>query len=273
MILDGHIHITEFKSDPAAFRKRLAAGGIDGGIVISLPPPAFRPGWDTGKPAHRLDNLFAFCGDEPDLFPFYWLDPLEENSAGQIKDAVNRGAAGFKMICDRYRVSDKRAMDACRLISGYNLPILFHSGILWDGKQSSQYNHPVEFEALLTIKGLRFCLAHISWPWCDELVAVYGKFLNASVDGFGVEMFVDTTPGTPPVYREEVLTRLFKSGYDARRNVIFGTDCFAHDYNAEWTREWIKRDKIIFDKIELSGETVDGVFGNNLGRFLGMEKQ
>ena len=34
-------------------------------------------------------------------------------------------------------------------------------------------------EAGFDIPGLRFCCAHISWPWCEECVAVYGKFLNA----------------------------------------------------------------------------------------------
>ena len=31
-----------------------------------------------------------------------------------------------------------------------------------------------EESVLLDVRGLRFSLAHIGWPWCDELIAVYG---------------------------------------------------------------------------------------------------
>ena len=74
---------------------------------------------------------------------------------------------------------------------------------MWDGKPSGPYNRPVGFESLLEVQGLRFCMAHVSWPWCDELVAVYGKVLNGYTNrrDLTVEMFVDITPGTPPIYR------------------------------------------------------------------------
>ena len=71
---------------------------------------------------------------------------------------------------------------------------------------------------------MRFSLAHISWPWCDELIAAYGKILNASASraDYRGEMFVDITPGTPTIYRREALTKLFTVGYDIQDNVIFG---------------------------------------------------
>ena len=97
----------------------------------------------------------------------------------QIVMAAEKSIMGFKVICDRYFPGDKRAMEIFRIIAKTKRPILFHSGILWDGKPSSQYNRPSEFESLLEINHLRFSLAHISWPWCDELIAVYEKFLNA----------------------------------------------------------------------------------------------
>lgn len=121
MILDGHIHVLDLTEDRDGFLKKLGHAEINGGLVISLPPPAF-----------------------PFVAP------------------------------------------------------------------SSQYNRPSEFEPLLEINGLKFSLAHISWPWCDELIAVYGKFLNAYAGNpdHSVEMFIDITPGTPPIYRQEVLTKL-----------------------------------------------------------------
>jgi predicted TIM-barrel fold metal-dependent hydrolase len=151
-------------------------------------------------------------------------------------------------------------------------PILFHSGILWDGKPSSTYNRPVEFEVLLDVDGLRFALAHISWPWWHELIAVYGKFLSAARKrpDLSVEMFIDTTPGTPPIYRQRVLQDLLTVGYDVQGNIIFGTDCAANDYDLARAQGWIERDNAIFQALDIPEDVVKNIFAENLKRFLGI---
>ena len=56
-------------------------------------------------------------------------------------------------------------------------------------------------------------MGHCSWPWYDECIAVYGKFLNGVAnDQDAPEMFFDLTPGTPRIYREDLLTKLFTVG-------------------------------------------------------------
>ena len=271
MILDGHIHIHSGKPDPAGFAAQLGQAGVAGGVVISQPPATFLPGQDALAPRARLDNLFAWCASNAELYPFYWVDPIEEDAVEQVALAVEREVVGFKVICDRFYPGDPRALPVFQAIARAGKPLLFHSGILWDGKPSSVYNRPAGFEALLQVDGLRFSLAHISWPWCDELIAVYGKFLNAYTrrSDLAVEMFVDTTPGTPPIYRREALTKLFTVGYDVARNVFFGSDCTANDYHVDWVRQWVERDREIFRELELPSETVAGVLGENLRRFVG----
>jgi hypothetical protein len=103
--------------------------------------------------------------------------------------------------------------------------MLFHSGILYDGRDTSRYNRPAEFECLLDVPGLRFAMAHISWPWCDEMIALYGKFQAAHGSRADVpELFIDTTPGTPAIYRRDALTKVFTVGFDVKHNVLFGSD-------------------------------------------------
>jgi predicted TIM-barrel fold metal-dependent hydrolase len=176
------------------------------------------------------------------------------------------------VIFDHFHPSHPAALTAFRAIAAAGRPILFHSGILWDGKPSSEYNRPACFEALLDVPGLRFTLAHIGWPWCDELIAVYGKFLNAlgHRHSSAVEMFVDITPGTPPIYRRRALTDLFGSGYDVADHVIFGSDCEAPGYNAAWAQEWLRRDEEILTSLGLRQDVLDKVRGGNLLRFLGV---
>jgi len=219
----------------------------------------------------RLTAVLEFCRAHPRLYPFFWIDPLEPDAADQVIEAVKRGIHGFKIICNAFYPGDEKALALYRLMAHHQKPLLFHSGILWDGTDSSKYNRPVGFEALLNVEGLKFTLAHMSWPWCDECFAVYGKFLSAyTIDPQGrSEIFLDITPGTPRIYREEALTKLFGMGCDVADNVVFGTDCPAHDYSVAWAGEWIARDEAIMDKLGVSSQEKSKVFADNLLRFLG----
>lgn len=272
MILDGHIHLMDSVENREELLQKLEEAGVNGGIVISLPPQAFRDVGQSAPPMDRMSNVLNWCELSKTLYPFFWIDPLEDGAADQVDMAVDKGVMGFKVICDRYYPGDGRAMKIFEAIAKTDRPLLFHSGILWDGKPSSMYNRPSEFEALLEIKGLRFCLAHISWPWCDELIAVYGKFLNAYTrnSNLSVEMFIDIAPGTPPVYRKEALTKLFTVGYDVQNNVIFGSDSCANRYNVEWTQQWLSLDREIFQDLGLEEEMLGKIYAENLRRFLGV---
>lgn len=275
MILDGHVHVLDRSLTADEFRRRIADSGISGGLLISHPPPSFAAIAKPSPADARLRDLVAWCAAVPGFHGAFWIDPLEPDAAAQIRLAVSAGVAAFKVICDRYHPGDPRALAVYAAIAATGRPILFHSGILWDGKPSSAFNRPAEFEPLLEVPRLRFALAHVSWPWCDECIAVYGKFLNARGvrPDLSAEMFIDLTPGTPPVYREDVLTRLFLTGYDVARNVLFGTDGSTREYNPSWARQWIERDTGIMTKLGLAADVQAGVMGGNLLRFLGLAKE
>lgn len=267
---DGHIHVTGGTDDRDEFRRRYEAAGVSGGVIISFPPPAA----DSVRKltsAQRLDNLMFWCAAGPAWHPFYWIDPLEADAPGQIGEAVKRGVAGFKVICDRFYPYEDRPMQVFNRIAETRLPVLFHSGILWDGgRHSSLYNRPVNFECLFAIAGLRFALAHIGWPWCDELIAVYGKYVQAKKRPGNAlaEMFIDLTPGTPPIWRAEALQKLFTVGYPVEDNVFFGSDNSTNGYDPAWVSEWRQRDNDIYKRLALSSATVAKIWAGNLRRFL-----
>ena len=151
--------------------------------------------------------------------------------------------------------------------------MIFHSGILWNGAESSKYNRPVNFEALILIDGLKFSMGHASWPWVDECIALYGKFLNGITTGRSAEMFFDITPGTPPIYREELLKKLFTVGYDVPNNIIFGTDNRADTYNSDWCIKWQNIDNDIYDKLGVDTKIRDKIYRGNFMRFMGSEEK
>jgi len=285
MILDGHIHIYAARkgrprSSPSEFVEQLGEAGVDGGIVISIAPPGHKAFGDPVMANARLEDVLGVCEAGEHLFPFFWIDPMEEDALEQVDEAVKGGVAGFKVICHAYEPGAPQAMEVFGRIAAHNKPILFHSGILWDNTASSQYNRPVLFECLLGIEGLRFALAHISWPWCDELIAVYGKFAtNLRARHSTAVMFVDTTPGTPPIYRHDALRKLFKSGiapggevlFRVEDNVFFGSDRSVNRFDVEGVRDLIALDREILDEIDLDETTREAYFSRNLLRFLGEE--
>ena len=275
MILDGHIHIMDKikNTDYDSFNRLLKSAGPEGGLIISFPPTASFAS-ETYHWEDRIKEVMAFTGNDNNLYPIFWIDPTQDDAKSQVDIACEYGILGFKIICDSFYISDEKAMNTVKYIASKEKPILFHSGILWDGKVSSKFNKPVEFESLIKVDGLKFTLAHVSWPWYDECIALYGKFLNAHVysKDLSVEMFIDLTPGTPHIYRQEVLTKLFNVGYDIENNIIFGTDGYIGNYNASWTENWIKTDNEIYDKLEINEDIRNKIFGENLLRFLGIMK-
>ncbi len=268
-IYDMHIHIRQGAPDPETLLKRFEEAGVYGGCVFSIRPREVNR--ETGAEfEERLENLLEWTrGYEDRLFPILWIHANESDIINKIHKAVEAGVAGFKIICTNFYVYEERCLRMLKEIAKLNKPVFFHSGILWDGEVSSNYNRPVNWESLIDIKGLRFSMGHCSWPWIDECIALYGKFLNALNRKDTAEMFLDTTPGTPEIYRQELLTKLFTIGYDVGHNLLFGTDSSANSYRSEWTENWLNIDNGIMDELGVSVENRQLMYHDNLMRFLG----
>jgi predicted TIM-barrel fold metal-dependent hydrolase len=265
VVIDGHVHVMGETVDQKSLLERMRAAGVSGAVLMSAPPSSHEA---NARPARdRLDNLLAWVEGSPDLYPVFWIDPLEPDALEQVALASRSAVRGFKVICSSFYPGDPRAIEVYRAIAETGKPVMFHSGILWDGQDSSRYNRPVEFESLLAVPDLRFSLAHVSWPWCDEHIALFGKLQRSRLSG---KMFVDLTPGTPPIYRREVLTKLFTVGYDVGDNVFFGTDGIALNYSVENAQRWLQRDNAIYDSLGLSKDQRDKIYAGNVKRFLGV---
>jgi predicted TIM-barrel fold metal-dependent hydrolase len=271
MIVDAHIHIfgTEIRS--RTLLARMDEAGVDRVGLLSEPPEGFTAGGRAEPWEERLSRLMEWRSESDRFYPLFWIDPTAGNAREQVTRAVEAGVSGFKIIADHFYPGAPEAMSTYQDIAAAGKPILFHSGILWDGKVSSQYNRPVAFEPLIRVPRLRFALAHVSWPWHDECLALYGKFAAARKQrGEEVpEMFIDLTPGTPPIFRQEVLTKLCTIDYDIMGNLVFGTDTMALDYDVAWANSWIERDARILTDLEIPQHLQEAVMGGNFLRFLG----
>jgi len=257
------------ETDTAFFSEQMRLAGVSGGALLSYLPNSLIYDGIYYTPQQKLDKLLKTTSAVRDIYPFYFIDPTESDAADQVALAIEYGVSGFKVICNHFFPGDERAMRTYTAIAKTGKPVLFHSGILYDAFDSSNYNRPAGFEALFDIEGLRFAMAHISWPWCDEMIALFGKYRYAHRRNNDVELFVDVTPGTPGFYREEALTKLIKlTEFRFTENMIFGVDN-NDKYSSEYAINIINTDKAIYDKLGVPENEREKIFQTNFMRFLG----
>lgn len=271
MKIDAHVHImTKEKADSSVLMNRLQESGFNGAIIFSAPPHGI---WgETGTNQERLEKVIRYTATQKNLYPFYFIDPTQEDAIKQLEQAKSAGIIGYKIICNHFYPSDKRAMEVYQWIAAHNMPLMFHSGILYDGiNVSGKYNRPCEFEPLLAINNLKFSIAHLSWPWVDECIAVYGKFnsfLEQNPGDKTAKMYLDITPGTPPTFREMALTHVFGNGFRVKDIVFWGSDNLAEDYKVAYAKRIREQDEEIFQKLGLPTQLQEKIFHNNVTEFL-----
>ena len=267
---DSHVHVIPGRPDKNRFVDAVHSAGIAGAAVFTEDPNPAQSDIVPAEPERAIDHLLAWLGGEPGFFPFYWINPTASDALAQVDLALSKGIMGFKVLPGTFFPGDARALPVYAKIAEANKPVIFHSGILWDGRDSARFTRPGNYEALLAVPRLRFALAHVSWPWCDECIAVFGKLLNAiHVGGDQTpEMFIDLAPGTPAIYRRDALTKLFTVGYDVFDHVMFATDGMTPDYGVKWAREWQARDDEIYASLGLGAEAVDSIYRGAFARFL-----
>ena len=271
-IYDMHIHTGYGAPTPEKLLEEMAKCGVYGGALISACPNEATANLYKLDYKERLKNILEWTeGNDGRLIPILWVHPDEPNICEIVSDAAASGIKAFKIICDTFPVYSPENMRVLEAIEKTGLPVIFHTGILWSGTDTSKYNRPADWECLLNLKGIKFSMGHCSWPWHDECIAVYGKFLNSYLARKSSEMFFDITPGTPKIYREDLLTKLFTVGYDVENNIRFGTDSLSTEYSPEWVGGWLKTDNEILDKLGVSDTIKEKIYEGNFKRFLSGE--
>lgn len=257
-IKDGHVHLSVGFYDYASLKQKWKEQHIDGGLFISEPP-----GENWKK---RIEKVLMWKEEIGSSYAFLWINPLEKDIRKQMEYAAERGIDGFKAICENYNPMQEEAMNAWLLAATMEKPVLFHTGILI-GMGNSQYCRPLYYEGLFRIPNLRFCIAHISWPWIEECIGLCAKWRNCQRLGkTTAELYVDTTPGTPLYSRKAALGNLWFSDFDMGKNIFFGTD-LRTDYKEEKMLQYKQKDNEFLKENNLS-EYRDKYFTKNLDSFV-----
>ena len=136
-LIDMHVHAWGTKPEPDKLIENMEKAGIWGACVMSSQPAEAnaRIGLSFEE---RMDEVFGWQkGYEDRIFPIIWIHPKEKDLHEKIRVAVRKGICGFKMICKDYDVYEEETMEVLRTIAELDVPVFFHSGILWDGGPSS----------------------------------------------------------------------------------------------------------------------------------------
>jgi len=294
LVVDCHVHSIGSESVDVIL-KGMDSAGVDKAIIFSPYPSSIRgadlfprpltsvtrymeysyPDVTVEKQREAIEFVADLQREASDrIIAFAWLEPRLKDSTQILEWAVtSKEVKGVKMIPDHWYPYDEFMYPIYEKAEKLGVPIIFHSGILFGFKDSSRFCRPVNYEVLLNFPDLKFALAHISWPWVDECIALWGRFRSYALRELGrsrgdIQMFIDITPGTPLIYRKNALQKLI--AYGVEDHMLFGTDCRAG--KLEYAKQHIERDTAILRQlIGVSEETVGKIMGLNALRFLSVK--
>jgi len=218
MYCDGHVHCRG-EVDGSEVLKEMDRVEMEKVVLLA---PHVQTADQFGP---SLEVIKAACAPDPDrLIGFAWIEPTLPEAVEHVRRAAEAGLKGIKMIPNHWYPYEERLFPVYEEIERLRLPILFHSGILFSNMDSSRFCQPVYYEVMLHFPRIKFSLAHISWPWTDECIAVFGRMRASAGRGHvpELQMYIDITRGTPGFYRVDALERALK--YVGPERLIFGSD-------------------------------------------------
>ena len=218
-IVDCHVHL-KGEPDAAAVLKRMDANGVARLLVLSECERT-----SLAKTRENLLRAKKLCDAAPDrLSCLAWVNPTLAGVGDLAAEALEKlGFAGLKIIPDHWFAYEERLEPFWARMDGLNARILFHTGILYGFEDGSRFCHPVYLEKLLHYPRIRFAMAHISWPWCEDCLAVMGRMRAAAgYKAEGWQSYVDLTPGTPKHIRKQAIANAVS--FCGVERILYGTD-------------------------------------------------
>lgn len=245
-IVDCHVHLNG-EAVAADVVKALDANGVARMIVISqVERVSLRQTRNNILSAKKLIDA------APDrLSGLAWISPQLPGAAELAAEAIESlGFAGIKIIPDHWYAYEERLEPFWERMNSLHASILFHTGILYGNDDGSRFCQPVYLEKLLHYPHIRFAMAHISWPWCEECLAVMGRMrAAANYEAKGWQSYVDLTPGTPHHIRKQAVSNAIAfCGVD---RIMFGTDSTLPG-DLKYQKQILESDLHLLDSLKLT---------------------
>ncbi|WP_431188603.1 amidohydrolase family protein [Arthrobacter crystallopoietes] len=217
----------------------------------------------TGHPPIPNRDIAAQAAQHPDvLIPFASIDPARgEEGLREARVLVEEhGVKGFKFHpnLQAFHPNDPVAYPLYEVIQELGVPALFHtgqsgigSGMPGSGGIRLKYSNPLVLDDVaVDFPELKIIIAHPSFPWQDEALAVAARHTNVYIDlsGWSPKYF----PANLVQYANTLL----------RRKVLFGSD-----FPLLPPDRWIAD----FEKLEIKPEVRPMIMKDNAIRLLQLD--
>jgi uncharacterized protein len=214
----------------------------------------------TGQPPVTSEEVAEACAAEADtLIPFGSVDPWKGRAAvRQARTLVERhGVKGFKFhpSLQAFHPNDPMAYPLYEALQELEVVALFHSGqtgigagLPGGGGIRLKYSNPLTIDDVAAdFPGLRIVIAHPSFPWQDEALAVanHKPLVHIDLSGWSPKYF-------PPQLVRYANTLL-------RDKVLFGSD-----FPVLTPDRWLAD----FDKLDMKPEVRPLILKENAARLL-----
>lgn len=241
-ILDAHTHLSgsETGETPEGIIACMDACGVDKAFVFA--PLLDVHSWQLStEHLHDVrthnDYCANICNYAPErLLGFCVLNPAPALANGSLAQAVtymieevrrcyhDLGLRGIKMVPTHWYPDDPHLIPLYQEIANLGMYVVFHSGIFLDGQQG-RFCHPANFEIIREVPTLKVQLAHLSWPWVDECIAVLAMetFIHGN-DPVQWQFRADLSFGPPDDWQLESWQRAVYSLPHAM--LCYGSDVF-----------------------------------------------
>lgn len=228
MIIDAHTHIGKYNKGiitSEMVTQALDKSGIDYALVFA----------NEGKTPNILattENIIMAAKNNKRLFGIGTASPFSLNLrrlnylSGIIRDRLIYGIK-FYLGYEHFYASDERLHPLYEILSRESLPVIFHTGYLFDLKRIGllKYAHPLTIDDLaVKFPDLKIIIAHMGNPWITDCATVALRHPNVYFDISGY-----FTEFKKPFAKEEVaafkleIARLCEF-FGLGRKIIFGTD-------------------------------------------------
>ncbi|WP_084965200.1 amidohydrolase family protein [Thermoactinospora rubra] len=219
----------------------------------------------TGHPPIPNEEVAESCARHADvLIPFAGLDPWRGRAAVRAARRLveEYGVRGFKFhpSLQGFAPDDRMAYPLYEAIEELGVPALFHTGqtgigagVPGGGGIRLRYSNPMLIDDVaVDFPELRIILAHPSFPWQDEALAVATHKPHVHID----------LSGWSPKYFPPQLVRYANSLLQDK--VLFGSD-----YPVITPDRWLAD----FDRLEVKPEVRPKILKGNAARLLGLAKE
>lgn len=215
----------------------------------------------TGNPPFRNETVADMVAEAPDVFVgFGSIDPHRGSAAvAAVHRAARRGLKGLKFhpSAQAFTPSDREFYPIFAAAEEHGLVVLSHTGFTGLGAGTpggmgirQQHAHPMHLDEIAaTFPNLQIVMAHPSWPWQSDALAVAQHKTN---------VWIDLSGWSPKYMSEELLGAVRRTLSD---RTLFGTD-FPFITPERWLEDW--------DGLGMPDDLTRKVLHDNAARLLGL---